>query len=137
MSGSHGGKRGQICHGKKEGRGNTERISMSKPQKPQFKELETPDIAVASAIKELTSKTAIELLANIERRDIPRFALLLSIANDLKLSWLEDYVLHELGLTASIEGKRSEQIVQITRSPDFLTQETTGIMDKIRSRLRR
>jgi len=137
VSGSHGGKRGQICHGKKEGRGNTERISMSKPQKPQFKELETPDIAVASAIKELTSKTAIELLANIERRDIPRFALLLSIANDLKLSWLEDYVLHELGLTASIEGKRSEQIVQITRSPDFLTQETTGIMDKIRSRLRR
>ena len=108
-----------------------------KPKKPEFKTLETPDIAVASAIKELTSKQAIELLANIERRDIPRLALLLSIADDFKLSWLEDYVLHELGLTASIEGKRSEQIVQITRSPDFLTQETTGIIDKIRSRFRR
>jgi len=137
VSGSHGGKRGQICHGKKEGRGNTERISMSKPQKPQFKELETPDIAVASAIKELTSKTAIELLGNIDRRDISRYALLLSIANDFNLSWLKDYVLHELALTASINGKRSEQIVQITRSPDFLTQETTGIIDKIRSRFRR
>jgi len=108
-----------------------------KPKKPEFKTLETPDIAVASAIKELTSKTAIELLGNIDRRDIPRYALLLSIANDFNLSWLEDYVLHELALTASINGKRSEQIVQITRSPDFLTQETTGIIDKIRSRFRR
>lgn len=108
-----------------------------KPKKPEFKTLETPDIAVASAIKELTSKNAMELLANIERRDIPRVSLLLSIAKDFSLSWLEDYVLHELALTASIDGKRSEQIVQITRSPDFLTQETTGIIDKIKQRFRR
>jgi hypothetical protein len=108
-----------------------------RPKKPEYKTLETPDIAVASAIKELTSKEAMELLANIDRRDIPRMALLLSIADDFKLAWLQDYVYHELGLTASVEGKRSDQIVQITRSPDFLTQETTGIIDKIRQRFRR
>jgi hypothetical protein len=108
-----------------------------KPKKPEYKTLETPDIAVASAIKQLTSKTAMELLANIEPRDIPRLALLLSIAHDFELTWLEDYVLHELALSASVEGKRADQIVQITRSPDFLTQETSGIIDRIKQRFRR
>jgi len=106
-----------------------------KPKKPEFKTLETPDIAVASAIKQLTSDEALTMLANIDRRDIPRFALLLSIAKDFELDWLKDYVYFELGLTDSIEGFRSNQLVQITRSPDFLTQETGGIIDRIRSRM--
>ena len=106
-----------------------------KPKKPTFKEMETPDIAVASAIKQLTSDEALIMLANIDRRDIPRFALLLSIAKDFDLSWLKDYVYFELGLTDSIEGFRSNQLVQITRTPDFLTQETGGIVERIRRRI--
>lgn len=107
---------------------------MSK-EKPKFETMQTHDLAVAQAIAKLTSKDVIELLANIDRRDIPRLALLLSIADDFKLSWLKTYIISELALTCSIEGRRAEQIVTVSRQPDIVPE--TGILDRMRGKVRR
>lgn len=106
-----------------------------KPPKPEFKTLQTPDMAVASAIDKLTDPRTVEFLANIDKRDISRYSLLLSIADDFELEWLKTFVISELKLTCSIEGKRAEQLVAITRQPDILAQDT-GVLSKIRSKLR-
>lgn len=106
-----------------------------KPEKPLYKTLQTPDMAVASAIHKLTDPKTIEFLANIDKREITRYSLLLSIANDFKLEWLKTFVVSELKLTCSIDGIRAEQLVNITRQPDIIAQDT-GILGKIRGKFR-
>mgnify|MGYP001109811415 CR=1 FL=1 len=109
---------------------------MSKPEAPKFATLQTPDMAVASAIDKLTSEEKIMFLANIDRNEIPRFSLLLSIAEDFKLSWLKTYVYSELKLTCSIKGRRADQLENITKQPEIMTQDG-GIINKVGRRLRR
>lgn len=106
-----------------------------KPEKPVYEMLRTPDMAVGSAIDKLTNPETIEFLANIDKREIARYSLLLSIADDFKLKWLKTFIISELKLTCSIEGKRAEQLVAITRQPEIFTQDT-GLLSKIRSKLR-
>lgn len=106
-----------------------------KPEKPVYATLQTPDMAVASAIEKLTNPETIQFLANIEKREIARYSLLLSIAQDFELTWLKTFVISELKLTCSIKGKRAEQLVAITRQPEIFAQDT-GILSKIRGKLR-
>jgi len=109
---------------------------MAKKQEVEFEDVKTPELALAGAIEKLTSTDAIELLANIDRRDIPRYALLLSIAEDFNLDWLKKFVEHELRLTCSIGGRRSEQIVRVAKNPE-ITMPESNFWDRIRGRVRR
>ncbi|RLG01273.1 MAG: hypothetical protein DRN49_01640 [Thaumarchaeota archaeon] len=105
----------------------------NRPKKPEFEAFISPDYAVAKAVQKLTEDEAIEMLSHIKERDIPRLALLLSIAEDFKLDWLKCYVYHELKLSCSIKGRRAEQIVKVAKAPEFVERES--LTHRIREKL--
>lgn len=104
--------------------------------KPTYEVVVTQEIAIAKTIESLLSdkKIMVMLLSQVDKQEIPRYSLMLSIASDFKLEWLEEYVINELALTSAIKGKRSEQIVTITKAPT-ITSENLPFMDRAKRRL--
>lgn len=105
-------------------------------QKPRFETVTSPDMSIAEAIKQLTAKEphSLKLLSNIKKAEIPRYALLSSIAEDFDLDWLREFVMSELALTNGIDAIRSRQIVEVSKAPTMINQQMP-LSQRIRGRL--
>jgi hypothetical protein len=111
-------------------------MSKKTPPVPRFESGDTTETAIAQTIKELLSDRvqAIKLLSMVEKSEIPRFSLMLSISKDFELQWLEDYVMNDLALSSAIKGRRADQIVTITKSPAIMS-ESVPFLDKMKRRM--
>jgi len=110
------------------------------PPKPQSQYLDTQEVAIARTIQNLNAHGSdrgkiLEMTSTIDASDVPRLALMLSMAQDqdLELSWLWAYCYSELALSKSVPAKRggicSEQMVEVSKAPQLMQPE--GLMSRI------
>lgn len=115
-------------------------LKLERPAKPIWEAPPSHEKSVAQTVDNLSDEMKVLMLSNIDRRDIPRCSFLICIGREMAEEnepFLRDYIYAELGLTNSIKGFRSEQLVKLAKSPDFLTNERESLMDRIKGRFRR
>jgi hypothetical protein len=106
--------------------------------------MQSPDLAVAKAIDGLTAKgLTLEMLSNLSENDVPRLSVMLTVGQDpdMDAGFLTQLAYNELALMCSVVmkrgGIRSEQIVEVAKTPPMMMDSNVGLIDKIRGRLRR
>ena len=115
------------------------------PPRPMVTYQSTPDVAVANTIGKMSEHghedgKVLEMLSTISLEDVSRLSLFLTMGQDRDIgaAWLARFAYTELALSNSVPAKlggiRSEQFVQITKSPDMMMQND-GFFGKIRNRL--
>jgi len=96
----------------------------------------TPQESIAKAIERLSSADRIKMMSSLRNSsDVHRFALMYSVAEELKLKWLEKTADNMLMLMVSLDkGRGRKDIVEVVKNP--LSDLGGGIKDKIKSFIR-
>jgi hypothetical protein len=108
------------------------------PPPPRFVPVESADTSRAEAVRKMTSDDhqAVMVLSNIDHSDVARLSVLESLEKDFQLKWLEVYIHSELSLSPAIEGKRSEQLTEITKEPVPVVEDSGGVLGRIKERFK-
>jgi len=69
--------------------------------------------AIAKGIADLTDEDKLEFVSMVYPFEDDELSLMLTIAEDYELDWLETFVLEKLKLRCSVNGWRASQIVSI------------------------
>lgn len=96
----------------------------------------TPQESIAKAIERLSSADRIKMMSSLKKQqDVHRFALMYSVAEELKLKWLEHTADNMLMLMVSLDkGRGRKDIVEVVKNP--LGSFGEGLKDRIKSFIR-